>query len=179
MSIHPEKPPGVKLVAALMAPTEEQIESALAALSPEYGTVDLSSPTFLFAHSDYYEEEMGQRLIKRFCSFSGLVDPEEIVDLKLKAIEHERRTLVEGTLRRTVNVDPGYLDRMKLVLTTTKDAYHRVYLSRGIYADVELVYRSGDFAFLEWTFRDYRETSTRSFFLQVREKYLAELRSGT
>lgn len=160
-----------------MAQSEELIENALSALSPEYGVVDLSGPTFPFTHSDYYRDEMGERLVKRFCSFHQLVDPDELVSFKLRALACEKEFLAGGTSRRTVNIDPGYMDRMKLVLATTKNVYHRIYLGGGIYGDVELVYRFGDFACLEWTFPDYRDTLARQFFCQVRDRYLRQLRS--
>jgi hypothetical protein len=160
-----------------MAGNETLIENALSALEPGFGAVDLSSRTFPFTHSDYYRNEMGEGLLKRFCSFHRLVDPAELVNLKLRAIAHERQSLVEGTLNRTVNVDPGYLDKTKLVLTTTKNAYHRIYLGSGVYGDVELVYRSGGFTCLEWTFSDYKDGLAAEFFWQVRERYLEQLRS--
>jgi hypothetical protein len=77
-----------------------------------------------------------------------------------------------------VNVDPGYVDRMKLVLATTKDASHRVYIGSGVHGDVELVYQCGTYAPLEWTYPDYREPATLDFFAKVRRDYLAELREA-
>ncbi|KPJ61272.1 MAG: hypothetical protein AMJ46_03010 [Latescibacteria bacterium DG_63] len=177
MSLLTKEPTKVKLVAALMAQSEELIGEALFALEPDFGAPDLSSPTFWFTHSDYYRDEMGKRLVKRFCSFDELVDPGDIMNLKLKAIACEKEFLAQDTLGRTVNIDPGYLDRMKLVLSTTKNASHRIYIGNGIYGNVELIYRSGAFTCLEWTYPDYRESLALGFFREVREKYLGQLRS--
>jgi hypothetical protein len=75
-----------------------------------------------------------------------------------------------------VNVDPGYLDGTKLVLATTKNAGHRVYIDSGVHAEIELIYRCGAFTPLEWTYADYREPAALEFFAKVRRNYLAELK---
>jgi len=93
MSIFPKTPPKVKLMAALMAPSRALIEEALSALTPAYGEVDSSSCVFPFTYSGYYRDEMGEKLLKMFCSFSELVDPDEIVSVKLKAVAREKSLL--------------------------------------------------------------------------------------
>jgi len=181
MPIVTGKPAKAKLVAAIMAPHEELIQKALSALEPTFGPVELASDAFPFTYSDYYKDEMGDGLRKMFCSFSRLIEPDEIVSLKLEAIECEKKFVRDAVRRngsesssrqnvgrRSVNVDPGYLDRTKLVLATTKDCSHRIYLGKGIYADVELMYRSGSFVCLEWTYPDYREAFAIEFFNKVR-----------
>jgi hypothetical protein len=178
MTLSVQKPPRVKLVAAIMAVDEKLIADSIAALSPLYGPVERSSVVFPFAYSGYYAKEMGSDLVKIFCAFRNLIEQEEIVARKLEAIECERCFLRSGTMARTANVDPGYLDRMKLVLATTKNASHRVCIGSGIYGEVELMYRSGAFVPLEWTYPDYREPLALEFFGRVRKEYLAQLRSG-
>lgn len=209
MPILPKKPPKAKLIAALMAVDEQLIKKVLSELEPTFGPVELSSSVFPFTYSDYYKREMGDALLKVFCSFGKLIEPDEVVNLKLSAIEIERKFLItaspkaivedtagkpsssaqrdderisdtsrqagEERVGRRVNIDPGYLDRMKLVLATTKDCSHRIYLGQGIYGDIELMYGSGSFACLEWTYPDYREPFAVEFFNRVRNKYLAEL----
>jgi hypothetical protein len=170
--------PKVKLIAAVMAGREDVIEQAISILSPSFGPVELRSPVFAFTYSSYYAVEMGEGLVKMFCSFRGLVEPTEIVARKLEAMECERKLLADGTRSRRVNVDPGYVDRMKLVLATTKNASHRVYIGSGVHGDVELVYQCGTYAPLEWTYPDYREPATLEFFAKVRRDYLAELREA-
>ncbi|MFN3467301.1 MAG: DUF4416 family protein, partial [Candidatus Brocadiales bacterium] len=46
---------------------------------------------------------------------------------------------------RPVNIDPGYLTSSKLVLASTNDYSHRIYLKKGIYAEVTLRYVKGAF----------------------------------
>jgi len=168
--------PKVKLIAAMMAAREDLIQQALSVLSRAYGAVELKGSVFPFTYSDYYAAEMGQELVKVFCSFSGLIEPGCIAARKLEAMECERRFLAEGTGSRRVNVDPGYLDGMKLVLATTKNAGHRVFIDSGVLAEIELIYKCGAFAPLEWTYADYREPAALEFFGKVRREYLAELK---
>ena len=54
--------------------------------------------------------------------------------------------------------DPG-----KLVLASTKDFAHRIYLSRGIYAEVTLQYRHRRWEHHEYTFPDYRREDYQRF----------------
>jgi len=170
------QPPRVKLIAAMMAANEGLIEDALSVLSQTYGAVELKGSVFPFKYSDYYAAEMGEGLVKVFCSFTGLSEPGGIAAKKLEAMECERRFAAEGTGARRVNVDPGYVDGAKLVLATAKNAGHRVYVGSGVYAEIELIYRCGAFNPLEWTYADYREAAALEFFGKVRRNYLAELK---
>jgi len=68
-----------------------------------------------------------------------------------------------------VNIDPGYLTPAKLILATTKDYSHRLYLGRGIYGEIILVYSCGSFKPLPWTYPDYRSEDYSKYFSRVRE----------
>ena len=43
------------------------------------------------------------------------------------------------------------LEYVRLVLATGKNFTHRVYLSRGIWADLTLIFQKGDWLDLPWT----------------------------
>ena len=62
----------------------------------------------------------------------------------------------------------------KVVLATTKNFDHRIYLGKGIYGDVHLRYRGNKFHFNEWTYPDYREMIVIDFFARLRKKYMKE-----
>ena len=83
-----------------------------------------------------------------------------------------------GLVKRPVNLDPGLLDGSKLILATTKDYAHRIYLSRGIYAEVTLTWRRGAFQPTPWTYRDYRTEPYLAFFAKARARFLDQLRSA-
>ena len=141
-------------------------------LERSYGTVALTSPPFSFdAYSSYYAAEMGQGLQKRFVAFERPVHPERLAPIKRDTNELEHR-LSRGETddrKRTVNIDPGYVTLAKLVLASTKDYTHRVYIGDGIFAEVTLVYRDGAFGPLETTYPDYRSAEALAFFDSVRK----------
>ena len=63
-----------------------------------------------------------------------------------------------------MNLDPGYITPAKLVLASTKDHAHRLYLADGIYAEVTLAFRGKQWQPLEWTYPDYRRADFQEFF---------------
>jgi hypothetical protein len=74
---------------------------------------------------------------------------------------------------RPVNLDPGCVSAGKLVLATTKDREHRIYLSEGIYAEVTLTYRKNGFRPVATTYPDYRSEAYLAFFNEVRRMHMA------
>jgi hypothetical protein len=120
---------------------------------------------------------MGAGLLRRFHSFEHLVDPAELAEAKVatNAAESELADLLGGGVDRPVNLDPGYVCRAKLVLATTKDYSHRLYLGRGIYGEVTLAWQDGAFQPREWTYPDYASTRYTEFFARVRLAYTRKL----
>jgi hypothetical protein len=76
-----------------------------------------------------------------------------------------------------VNIDPGYLLHERFVLASGKNFSHRIYICRGIYADMTLNYQKGNFQKLPWTYPDYADGPILSFLRQVRLKYGQDLAS--
>ena len=70
---------------------------------------------------------------------------------------------------RPLNLDPGYLTLAKLVLASTKDFAHRIYLRDGIYAEVTLYYQHHRWEHHQYTFADYRRDDYQQFFSQCRD----------
>jgi len=62
-----------------------------------------------------------------------------------------------------------------MVLATTKNYSHRLYLGKGIYAEVTLKYEDGRYKPLPWTYPDYRSEEYMEFFDSIREKYSRQL----
>jgi hypothetical protein len=77
---------------------------------------------------------------------------------------------------RPLNLDPGYLTPAKLVLASTKDHAHRIYLARGIYAEVTLSFKDRQWRAHPWTFPDYRRADYQQFFSECRQRVLAAQR---
>ncbi|NIO06850.1 MAG: DUF4416 family protein [Deltaproteobacteria bacterium] len=174
----PQDPKPAKLFIALLCSREELFDEVEKNLAHEFGPLELVSPVFPWEMTDFYRKEMGPKLLRKFVSHAPLVPPEDLAAIKLKTQELESRYMkVDGNRRgRQVNLDPGYLDANKVVLATTKDASHRIYLSRGIYGEVTLGYRYGSFHPQDYTYPDYRWEETLGFFNKVRAHYMEQLK---
>lgn len=131
------------------------------------GEVVLRSHTIPFKHTTYYSKEMGDELTRQWCAFSRLVAPDVLADLKLMTNKIEDRYRNENGSRQ-VNIDPGVISLSSLVLASTKNYSHRIYLGKGIYAEVTLIYKNHKFNPLEWTYPDYKENIALEFFSQAR-----------
>ena len=173
----PPKP--VKLIVGMLAGRAEWLERAERRLEDEYGPIDLASGLFPFDFTDYYAAEMGPGLLRKFVTHERLIAPDQIAPIKVAT-----NTMEEGLARelaagvpRPVNLDPGLLDGSKLILATTKDYVHRIYLRDGIYAEVTLTYRKGAYVPTPWTYRDYRTEPYLAFFAAARARYLEQRRA--
>lgn len=135
--------------------------------------VDFESKVTDFSHTDYYAEEMGPGLKRKFISFERIVDSADLYKAKLITNRIEQRLSTGG--KRTINIDPGYLDLSKLVLFTTKDYSHRIYLRKGIYAEATLFYRDHAFTPWPWTYPDYRTPEYKEIFGTIRDNYKKQI----
>ncbi len=169
------EPEDVKLVLSLFSPQEELLERAVGELQAFFGPPDWRSPLLYFDRTRFYEREMGWPLYRRFVSYLRLIRPEEIVQAKLVCNQIEAKHSSAG--KRRINIDPGCVSLERLILTTGKNYTHRIYLSKGVYADLTLVFRKGSFVPLEWTYPDYADPVIIAFFNQVRVTYKKQLRS--
>jgi len=135
-----------------------------------WGPVALESQVFAFDQTDYYQATMGPALGKCFWAFETLYDPAEMVDTKLQTNDWEQQYagLAGHEQPRPLNLDPGYLTNAKLILASTKDYAHRIYLSRGIYAEVTLQYQERAWRDHRWTFPDYKRADYQEFFTEAR-----------
>ncbi|HLP46940.1 MAG TPA: DUF4416 family protein [Candidatus Kapabacteria bacterium] len=137
----------------------EEIKKILADL---FSPVDLEVGPFDFVFTTYYNREMGSPLFRRFISFEKLISPEELPDIKIRTDQIEMETAVNGN--RLINLDPGYLSEANVIIATTKNHYHRVPLSKGIYAHIEYVIKKKKIIPLEWTYPDFKTPQYIAFF---------------
>jgi len=164
----------VKLITGFIFKEEPILKQAKIILKNKFGVIDYESPVLEFTHTDYYEKEFGAYLKRAFVSFKKLIPPESISRIKIITNRIEEKLSHQG--RRMVNIDPGYLDLSKLVLATTKDYSHRIYLSEGIYAEVTLYYRDKGFKPFAWTYPDYKTAEYATIFNQIRQIYYEQIR---
>jgi hypothetical protein len=143
-----------------------------------WGAVALRSEPFPFDQTHYYDATMGPDLRKVFLLFDAPLDPARLVEIKLQsnAWEEEYARQAGHDEPRPLNLDPGYLTLGKLVLASTKDFTHRIYLDRGIFAEITLYYKHHAWRHHEWTFADYRRPECQAFFSRCREHLQQQIR---
>ena len=168
-----KQPIPVKLICGLTYAPSVMAEELVHVLESTFSLVEMQSPAYDFSSfTSYYEEEMGKNLSKLFICFEGLYDPAFLALSKIKTTEIENKYLDQGA--RKINLDPGYITAAKLVLATAKDFAHRVYLGQGIYGDVQLRFRNGQFEPSKWTYPDYQTELAMTFFNQVRHHFMEQ-----
>ena len=171
-----KQPQSVKVFVGILTAMPPALTELRGSLEEQFGPADCESELLEFAYTDYYEPEMGAGLKRKFWGFSRLAVPDALVDLKLFTNRLEQTLAVNG--KRTVNMDPGYLTAARVVLASTKDFAHRLYLGKGIYGEVTLLYQKKDFRALPWTYPDYRSEAYLQYFRELRKLYVAQLNSS-
>ncbi len=176
--IKPVEP--VKLICGIIATNADGLRCARREMEAFCGPADGQSAVVPFSFTDYYREEMGEGLLRTFLSFETLIDPGQLVAIKrtTQILEERLGERCAGVLRRRVNLDPGYVTPSRLVLATTKDYAHRIYLGEGIYGEVTLLFRRSRCTFFPWTYPDYRSEIFIPFFLDMRRRLLQTRRSS-
>ncbi len=137
------------------------------------GEVALESRRFEHGETGFYEREMGAGLYKQFLLFEQWIDQAELADWKVLTNRLEEEFAATGKFeeKRPLNLDPGYLSEAKLVLATTKDRDHRIYLRDGIYAEVTLHYVKNEWQGARWTYPDYQRADYHAFFSECRDYF--------
>ncbi len=174
MSIQHDPIP-VKLILSMITSDNIYFKEVIKAAEDFWGKIDFLSEKLSFNHTAYYEEEMGGGLFRKICSFEKLISPERLPSIKIQCSSFEAMFLDERGKRR-VNVDPGYMAREKMVLATFKNFSHRIYLGKGAYGDLVLVYRDKDFRALDWTFPDYSSQEMLKVLNVIRDRYVMKLK---
>jgi len=172
----PKAPQPVKLLVSAFAPGDALLAEAREATIAEWGATDWESDLLPFDHTAYYRREFGTGLVRRIWTFERLIDPGALAAIKGRTNELEQRWIVDG--KRTVNLDPGYVSMAKLVLATTKNHGHRIYLGQGIYAEVTLQYRDKAFRPWPWSYPDYATPGYCRLFEAIRRRYVEQLRAS-
>lgn len=170
------EPQPVKVFVGVLTAEPSALPQLRGSLEKLLGPVDCESQLLEFDFTNYYEPEMGSGLKRQFWGFRRLAQPESLVDMKLATNRLEQASAANG--KRKVNVDPGYLTAARLVLASTKDFGHRLYLGKGIYGEVTLMYQKRGFRPLPWTYPDYRSEAYHRFFRELRQVYVAQLGSA-
>ena len=174
------EPKPVKLIIGILAADETALSLARKSCVDQFGTADFESPIFPFTQTQYYKEQAGENILRQFLSIEKLIDPGQLAAIKLTANKLEEKLAAEiaGPLPRPVNLDPGIIEPSKLILASTKNFSHRIYIGQNIYAELTLSYIKGKWQSYPYTFPDYKETRYHKFLSKVRERLVEQLRAN-
>lgn len=158
------------LITGITFSSEDVVQNALRKLTGEFGPLAFQSDVFDFTMTDYYTSEMGENLKKRFFCYQQPIEIGRLPDIKLYTNDLEMEFALgdDDNPMRSVNIDPGYVTLSKLVLATTKDYSHRIYIGKGIYGEITLHYMKGEFRPFFHTYPDHQTPLAIEFFNQVR-----------
>jgi hypothetical protein len=168
--------PPVQYFAAITFTADFSVDRIYPALEKHLSPIEDVTESYDFSKfTDYYESEMGNRLLKKFVGFRDLGPAERLPDIKIATNKIESQHRAKSG--RQVNIDPGYLCAAKIVLATTKDYDHRLYLQNGIFGDVHLRFRQGHYGANDWTYPDYQQELVLEYFMILRKNYFSKLKS--
>ena len=169
------KSPKVKRIAGILYPidNEELLNWSINELSNLWGRPEIFSSSVPFDKTDYYHD-IAPNLTRIFLCFPGLANAGELVDWKRATIEIEAKSRQPV---RAVNIDPGYIDGARLILASTKDHAHRIYLRDGIFGEVTMRYRFKKWQSFDYTFPDFASGVYDKFLNQVRKLWLIEIKN--
>jgi len=172
-------PRPVKLIIGILAANEACLKAAIEALQAEFGLFDLESSVWPFNQTEYYKEQAGENILRQFVTIEKLIDPGDLAEVKLTTnkIEQDLSQKLGLDLPRPVNLDPGILEPSKLVLASTKNFSHRIYIGKNIYAELTLSFIKGIWQSYSYTFSDYKGPNYHPFLTKAREKLVAQLRT--
>jgi hypothetical protein len=172
----------VKLFIGMLATDSSLFTVCTELLCEKYGPIDYQSAVIPWDKTDYYRNEMGDGIIRQFIFFERLMDPSELPLIKLctNDIENHFAAPVDNAVRRRINLDPGYITEAKVVLATTKDFSHRIYIGHNIYAEVTLKYNIHDRRYTpcDHTYPDFRTDQYQTAFSTARKLLRTALRQG-
>ncbi|MDR1086848.1 MAG: DUF4416 family protein [Endomicrobium sp.] len=167
------EPKQVKLFCGIISCEEEIKQKSFDVLKEKLGEIDFISDEMPFDFSSYYNPEMGNNLKRFWLSFENLASASELADIKVFTNSVEDGFAI-GEKRR-INIDSGYVTPANIILATTKDFSHRIYLSKGIYGEVTTIYKKGGYIKLPWSYPDYLSDLATDFFLKIRTKLMNQL----
>ena len=167
---------------AMLAGDPSYFQAARPSLEKLFGPVELESPIYPFDQTAYYTASMGPALKRQFLTFERLADAASLADWKLAAntleAELTPRLAPSGTPQRPINLDPGYLTGSKLVLASSKNFAHRIYLRDGIFAEITLNFRGAQWVGHQFTFPDFKSGIYDEFLDKARDRHLRKIKNA-
>ncbi|NLW32661.1 MAG: DUF4416 family protein [Fibrobacter sp.] len=171
----PRPPFPVKYFIAVLFKDKADLIVACKQTEEIWGKIDIQGDDHLFDVTDYYHKEMGQPIYRRLIAFEKLYDPILLVTMKLRCNELELELSFKKG-KRVVNLDAGYLDHNKVLLASAKEAGQKIYLDKGIYADLAGRYKAGKYQSFEWSFPDFKDGRYDKELCAFRKRYMEQMK---
>ena len=170
----------VKLIVSMISSKESMFNVYEELLQKNFGKIDKKSSLQSFDFTDYYKNEFGKNLLQKIITFEKLIDCEKLPEIKNITNDLENYILENDTLtnKRNINLDPGYINLYKFILASTKNGPARIYLQKGIYAEITLEFQNKSFIPGVYTYANYRTDEFIKFFNSERQKYKLLLREN-
>lgn len=162
----PRPPEKAVLFVSSLYSKESVYTSSLKTLKAAFGSVLFESESFPWQFSAHYNDELGSPLYKRFIFFNKVIEPSLIIDAK--HLTNDLEIKLSHNSKRAVNLDPGYMTLAKVVLASTKNYSHRVYLGKNIYGELALFFKDNAFRPAFYTYHDYRSEPVLKILMDVR-----------
>ena len=159
-----------KLFFALMYKNKEILEKTIDLLKNNFGGIVSKSPGYDFNFTDYYEKEFGTNLKKTIIILDKKINKNDLTEIKIKITEIEKNHSSDG--KRTINIDPGYVNDKEVVLASFKKKDFKEDLGDGVYAHKVLEFENGEVKSFFHTFADYKSKLVQEFFLKSIEQHL-------
>lgn len=149
-----------------MYSNEEVYNKVKSVLEKKFGDIKTQSKEYSFdLFTSYYKKEMGNNLVKRFLIFNYNISKKELIKIKKQTAEIEKQFSKNN--KRTINLDPGYLNEKELVLASFKrGTNYKEELGEGVYAHKVLEFKDNKAITFWHTFPDYRVKENQEFFMK-------------
>lgn len=158
-----------KLLIGIMFSDKKRYSNAVNDLKSKFGDIEAESREYEFSKiTDYYADEMGKSIFKKFIVFENKIDKNDLAGIKLftTAIEDKYRKYK----KRKINIDPGYLSNDALVLASfKKGTNYKEQISEKVYAHKVLEFKENKAIAFWHTFPDYRRENVRGFFIKLKK----------
>ena len=147
-------------------------------LTQAWGEVSIISEPIPFEAGGFYTATMGADLMKVLIAPGKPLDPGDLADWKHQTNQWENEYAEASSYAepRPLNLDPGYMTQAKLVLATTKDRDHRIYLRDGMFAEVTLTYVGKQWVHHRWSYPSYRTDEVAKFAGACRDRLRRHLK---
>ncbi len=166
-------PTDALLFFAIFSGSSDLLNRTKEELAQRFGSLIVPGPRIDFTDTDYYQRSMGPNLLKEWFAVDRIIGQDELASIKVEcqALEIAIGAGHESTVSRPINIDPGMIDLGKVMLASTKNHAHRVYVGSGIFVEVTLYLCEGEWSGWPWTYPDYRRPEVHRFFDRARQEY--------